>query len=118
MGTLADEHAGRIFALQKAFAHLTKLDVHDNYLGNEGKTVLKKTKQPFHFGEQRDDDGPTSASHPPTSDQAIWSYQSFASLSSSARSITTHSLARPWLVAASSVVQNVTSRSQLRQCRV
>ena len=57
MGTLGDEHAARLFALQKAFAHLTKLDVHDNYLTSEGKAVLKKTKLPVHFGEQRDDDG-------------------------------------------------------------
>lgn len=58
MGTLADEHAGRIFALQKAFTHLRAIDVHDNYLGNQGKAVLKKTKLPFNFGEQREDEGP------------------------------------------------------------
>ena len=58
MGTLGDEHAARLFALQKAFAHLTKLDVHDNYLTSEGKAVLKQTKLPINFGEQRDDDGP------------------------------------------------------------
>lgn len=58
MGTLGDEHAARMFALQRAFTHLAKLDVHDNYLSAQGKATLKRAGLAFHFGEQRDDEGP------------------------------------------------------------
>ena len=60
MGTLGDEHMTKIFAMQKAFAHLTKLDVNDNYLTNEGKSLLKQAKLAFNFGEQREDEGDPS----------------------------------------------------------
>lgn len=60
MGTLGDEHMTKIFAMQKAFAHLAKLDVNDNYLTNEGKSLLKQAKLAFNFGEQREDEGDPS----------------------------------------------------------
>ncbi|MEO8840953.1 MAG: WGR domain-containing protein [Kofleriaceae bacterium] len=60
MGTLGDEHVTKLFAMQAAFAHLTKLDVNDNYLTNEGKSLLEQAKLAVHFGEQRDDEGDPS----------------------------------------------------------
>jgi predicted DNA-binding WGR domain protein len=60
MGTLGDEHVTKIFAMQKAFAHLAKLDVNDNYLTNEGRSLLKQAKLAFNFGEQREDEGDPS----------------------------------------------------------
>jgi uncharacterized protein (TIGR02996 family) len=60
MGTLGDEHVTKIFAMQKAFAHLSKLDVNDNYLTHEGKSLLKQAKLAFNFGEQREDEGEPS----------------------------------------------------------
>ncbi|MCX5748434.1 MAG: hypothetical protein NT062_38765, partial [Proteobacteria bacterium] len=57
MGTLADEHVAKLFARQKAFAHLTKIDVHDNYLTNASRTLLAKANLVVNFGKQREDDG-------------------------------------------------------------
>jgi predicted DNA-binding WGR domain protein len=57
MGTLADEHVTQLFRLQKAFAHLEKLDLDDNYLGKESKKLFAQAKLPVNFGEQREDEG-------------------------------------------------------------
>ncbi len=56
MGTLGDESIARMFALQRAFAHL-KLNVDDNYIGTEGKALLKRAKLDFELGKQREDEG-------------------------------------------------------------
>jgi len=60
MGTLGDDSITKLFALQKAFAHLSKLDVDDNFISNDGKALLEQAKLNFHFGEQREDEGDPS----------------------------------------------------------
>jgi uncharacterized protein (TIGR02996 family) len=57
MGTLGDDSVAKLFAMQKAFAHLAKIDVNDNFITSAGKSILKQAKLAFHYGEQRDDDG-------------------------------------------------------------
>ncbi|HWU86697.1 MAG TPA: hypothetical protein VN253_05465, partial [Kofleriaceae bacterium] len=57
MGTLSDDGARLLYRYQKAFAHLRRIDVDDNYLTRDGERLLKSTKLPFDFGEQRDDEG-------------------------------------------------------------
>ena len=57
MGTLGDEHVAQLFRLQKAFAHLDKLDLDDNYLGKESKKLFAQAKLPVNLGEQREDEG-------------------------------------------------------------
>ncbi len=57
MGTLSDDGARLLYRYQKAFAHLRHIEVDDNYLTRDGIKLLKSTGLPFHFGEQRDDDG-------------------------------------------------------------
>ena len=57
MGTLSDDGARQLYRYQKAFAHLRAIDVDDNYLTRDGIKLLKTTGLPFHFGEQRDDEG-------------------------------------------------------------
>ncbi|HWO18076.1 MAG TPA: TIGR02996 domain-containing protein [Kofleriaceae bacterium] len=57
MGTLSDDGAGLLYRYQRAFAHLRRIDVDDNYLTLEGVELLAATGLPFHFGEQRDDEG-------------------------------------------------------------
>ncbi len=56
MGTLGDESVARMFALQRAFAHV-KLELDDNYIGAEGKRLLQAAKLEFAFGTQRADEG-------------------------------------------------------------
>ena len=56
MGTLGDESIARLFAVQRAFAHV-KLNVDDNYIGNQGKRLLQSAKLDFEFGTQREDEG-------------------------------------------------------------
>ena len=57
MGTLSDDGARLLYRYQKAFAHLRRIDVDDNYLTRDGERLLRSTRLPFHFGAQRDDDG-------------------------------------------------------------
>jgi len=60
MGTLGDDNIAKLFAWQKAFAHLSKLDLDDNYLGAESKRLLKQANLAFDFGRQREDEGDPS----------------------------------------------------------
>lgn len=57
MSTMSDDGAKTMFRFQKAFAHLDKIDLDDNFIGDEGKRLLKSTKLNIKFGEQRDDEG-------------------------------------------------------------
>jgi uncharacterized protein (TIGR02996 family) len=57
MGTLSDDGARLLYRYQRAFAHLRRIDVDDNYLTREGLELLAATGLPFHVGEQRDDEG-------------------------------------------------------------
>jgi len=57
MGGFSDDGARVFYRYQKAFAHLRHIDVDDNFLTRDGIKLLKATKLPFHFGEQRDDEG-------------------------------------------------------------
>ncbi|HWO18077.1 MAG TPA: WGR domain-containing protein [Kofleriaceae bacterium] len=57
MGALSDDGARVFYRYQKAFAHLSHIDVDDNFLTRAGVQLLKSTQLPFHFGEQRDDEG-------------------------------------------------------------
>ena len=57
MGTLSDDGARLLYRYQRAFAHLRHIDVNDNFLTRDGLKLLEATKLPFHFGEQRDDEG-------------------------------------------------------------
>ena len=56
MGTMGDEGAATMFRMQRAFEHLTSIDVDDNYLTSAGKALLTRTGLTFDFGKQRDDD--------------------------------------------------------------
>ncbi|MFT3698490.1 MAG: WGR domain-containing protein [Kofleriaceae bacterium] len=56
MGTLDDQTIRKMFTLQKAFAHLSTIDVTDNYLSNDSKKLFKQFGLKVTFGEQRDDD--------------------------------------------------------------
>jgi len=57
MGTLSDDGARFFYRYQKAFAHLQRIDVDDNFLTRDGIKLLRSTSLPFHFGDQRDDEG-------------------------------------------------------------
>ena len=57
MGTLGDDGAKMIYRFQKAFAHLEKLDLADNFISREGKRLLKSTNLEVKIGAQRDDEG-------------------------------------------------------------
>ena len=60
MGTLGDEGVQTIFRFQKAFAHLERIDLEDNFVTREGERLLAQTKLNVHIGEQRDDEGDPS----------------------------------------------------------
>ena len=63
MGTLGDEqHRRRCSRCRRRSRTSTKLDVNDNYITNEGKSLLKQAKLAFNFGEQREDEGDPSRS--------------------------------------------------------
>lgn len=57
MGVMSDDGAKRMFAFQKAFMHLEKIDLDDNYISSEGKRLLQATSLQVKIGEQRDDEG-------------------------------------------------------------
>jgi hypothetical protein len=58
-GTLGDEGAAEIYRLQKAFMHLSVLDLDNNFVTKEGKKLLAKTKLKVDYGRyQRDGDDP------------------------------------------------------------
>ena len=59
-GTLGDEGAAQIFRLQRAFAHLTSIELADNYISDEGQRRLEATDLAVELGAQRDDDGDPS----------------------------------------------------------
>lgn len=61
MGTLGDEGVQALYRLQKAFAHLEKIDLDDNFISREGERLLARTKLNVHIGEQRDDEGDPSS---------------------------------------------------------
>jgi len=46
--------------LQKAFAHLERINLDDNFISGEGERLLKSTKLSCELGEQRDDEGDPS----------------------------------------------------------
>ena len=58
MGTMSDAGAKAIADHASKFAHLKLLDVHDNYLGDASKKLLKKVCNGLEFGEQREDEDP------------------------------------------------------------
>jgi uncharacterized protein (TIGR02996 family) len=60
MGTLGDEGVQILYRYQKAFAHLEKIDLDDNFISHEGERLLAQTKLNVHIGEQRDDEGDPS----------------------------------------------------------
>jgi len=43
--------------LQKAFAHLEKIELDDNFITGEGERLLAQTRLQVEIGEQRDDEG-------------------------------------------------------------
>jgi uncharacterized protein (TIGR02996 family) len=57
MGALSDAGARVFYRYQKAFAHLDYINVDDNFLSRASIQLLKSTQLPFHFGDQRDDEG-------------------------------------------------------------
>ncbi|MDQ3341103.1 MAG: WGR domain-containing protein [Myxococcota bacterium] len=57
MGTMGDDGAKMMFRFQKAFAHLEKIDLQDNFITREGSRLLKSTNLEVKIGEQRDDEG-------------------------------------------------------------
>jgi hypothetical protein len=57
MSTMSDDGAKTMYRFQKAFAHLEKIDLDDNFITDEGKRLLKSTNLNIKFGEQRDDEG-------------------------------------------------------------
>ena len=57
MGTMSDDGAQTLFRLQKAFAHLEKIELGDNYITSDGERLLKQTRLAIELGEQRDDEG-------------------------------------------------------------
>jgi hypothetical protein len=60
MGTLGDEGVQLLYRYQKAFAHLEKIELDDNFITREGERLLAQTKLNVHIGEQRDDEGDPS----------------------------------------------------------
>ena len=57
MGTMSDDGVKTLFRLQKAFTHLEKIELADNYITAEGERLLGATKLAVELGEQRDDEG-------------------------------------------------------------
>ncbi|MDQ3339119.1 MAG: WGR domain-containing protein [Myxococcota bacterium] len=57
MGTLSDEGIRRLYRYQKAFQHLAKLDIGDNFVTKDGLKLLRTLKIPAEVGRQRDDGG-------------------------------------------------------------
>ena len=57
MGTMSDDGAQTLFRLQKAFAHLEKIALDDNYVTSEGERLLAQSRLAIELGEQRDDEG-------------------------------------------------------------
>jgi len=57
MGTMSDDGARTLFRLQKAFAHLEKIELDDNFITGEGERLLAQTRLQVEIGEQRDDEG-------------------------------------------------------------
>ena len=57
MGTLSDEGVRKLYRYQKAFQHLEKLDITDNYVSKDGQKLLRTMKLPVEIGKQREDDG-------------------------------------------------------------
>ena len=55
-GTLGDDGIATMYRYQRAFAHLTSIELADNYITSAGKALLSKAKLEFDFGVQRDDD--------------------------------------------------------------
>jgi predicted DNA-binding WGR domain protein len=57
MGTLSDDGIRRLYRYQKAFQHLAKLDIGDNYVTKDGLKLLRTLKIPAEVGKQREDGG-------------------------------------------------------------
>jgi predicted DNA-binding WGR domain protein len=57
MGTLSDEGIRRLYRYQKAFQHLAKLDIGDNFVTKDGLKLLRTLKIPAEVGKQREDGG-------------------------------------------------------------
>jgi uncharacterized protein (TIGR02996 family) len=62
MGTMGDAGAKAIADSASAFAHLKLLNVHDNYLSDASKKLLKKVCKGLELGEQREDEDPDDPS--------------------------------------------------------
>ena len=47
----------RLYRYQKAFQHLAKLDVEENFISKDGLKLLRTLKIPLADGDQRNDGG-------------------------------------------------------------